>query len=184
MMEEARSLNTFFRPITDKAEFPEVRARMILQTYRIIHPTKTAPSRATRTNAASSAVPVTFRAMNASPRTSKTNAATKGTLEKLRSAGSSRTVANVKDSQAPPTAPSRSTTNSTSALARLPIARSAYAIHQSAWKGVFSAPLCQAAPHEGACESATRLLKTASETRLLRHRSASLRDLPSAIFLR
>ena len=47
MMEEARSLNTFFRPITDKAEFPEVRARMILQTYRIIHPTKTAPSRAT-----------------------------------------------------------------------------------------------------------------------------------------
>ena len=61
MMEEERSLNTFFRPITDKAEFPEVRARMILQTYRIIHPTKTAPSRATRTNAASPAVPVTFR---------------------------------------------------------------------------------------------------------------------------
>src|SRR5215213_5317308 len=134
MMEEAQSLNTFFRPITDKAEFPEVRARMILQTYRIIHPTKTAPSRATRTNAASPAVPVIFRAMNASPRTSKTNAATKGTLEKLRSAGSSRTVANVKDSQAPPTAPSRSTTNSTSALARLPIARSDYAIHRSAWK--------------------------------------------------
>src|SRR5215216_2552829 len=51
-------------------------------------------------------------------------------------------------------------------------------------EGAFSAPLCQAAPHEGACESATRLLKTASETRLLRHRSASLRDLPSAIFLR
>jgi hypothetical protein len=90
MMEEARSLNTFFRLITDKAEFPEVRARMILQTYRIMHPTKTAPSRATRTNAASPAVPVTFRAMNASPRTSKTNAATKGTLEKLRSAGSSK----------------------------------------------------------------------------------------------
>jgi hypothetical protein len=48
----------------------------------------------------------------------------------------------------------------------------------------FSAPLCQAALREGACESARRLLKTASETRLLRHRSASLRDLPSAIFLR
>src|SRR3712207_5972578 len=48
----------------------------------------------------------------------------------------------------------------------------------------FSAPLCQAALREGVCESATRLLKTASETRLLRHRSASLRDLPSAIFLR
>jgi hypothetical protein len=48
----------------------------------------------------------------------------------------------------------------------------------------FSAPLCQAAPREAACESAIRLLKTASQTRLLRHRSASLRDLPSAIFLR
>src|SRR5215217_1007064 len=48
----------------------------------------------------------------------------------------------------------------------------------------FSAPLCQAALREGACESATRLLKTASEMRLLRHRRASLRDLPSAIFLR
>src|SRR5215203_2481274 len=48
----------------------------------------------------------------------------------------------------------------------------------------FSAPLCQAALHEGACISATRLLKTASEMRLLRHRNASLRDLPSAIFLR
>jgi hypothetical protein len=48
----------------------------------------------------------------------------------------------------------------------------------------FSAPLCQAALLEGARESATRLLKTASEMRLLRHRSASLRDLPSAIFLR
>jgi hypothetical protein len=41
-----------------------------------------------------------------------------------------------------------------------------------------SAPLCQAALREGACESAVRLLKTASEMRLLRHRSASLRDLP------
>jgi hypothetical protein len=51
-------------------------------------------------------------------------------------------------------------------------------------EGEFSAPLCQAALREGACESATRLLKTASEMRLLRHRSASLRDLPSAIFLR
>src|SRR5215217_639612 len=48
----------------------------------------------------------------------------------------------------------------------------------------FSAPLCQAALLEGACESAIRLLKTASEMRLLRHRSASLRDLPSSIFLR
>jgi hypothetical protein len=48
----------------------------------------------------------------------------------------------------------------------------------------FSAPLCQAALLEGARESATRLLKTASEMRLLRHRNASLRDLPSAIFLR
>src|SRR5215203_5294028 len=48
----------------------------------------------------------------------------------------------------------------------------------------FSAPLCQAALREGVCESATRLLNTASETRLLRHRSASLRDLPSSIFLR
>src|SRR5215208_2835786 len=48
----------------------------------------------------------------------------------------------------------------------------------------FSAPLCQAAPREAACESSRRHLKTASETRLLRHRSASLRDLPSAIFLR
>ena len=94
-----------------------------------------------RTNAASPAVPVTVRAMNANPRTSKTNAATKGTLEKLRSTGSSGRVANVKDSQAPPTAPSRSTTNSTSALARLPIAKSAYAIHRSAWKyGVLGIP--------------------------------------------
>src|SRR5215211_7676089 len=48
----------------------------------------------------------------------------------------------------------------------------------------FRAPLCQAALLEGACESATRLLKTASEMRLLRHRSASLWDLPSATFLR
>jgi hypothetical protein len=48
----------------------------------------------------------------------------------------------------------------------------------------FSAPLCQAALREGARESATRLLKTASEMRLLRQRNASLRDLPSAIFLR
>ena len=48
----------------------------------------------------------------------------------------------------------------------------------------FSAPLCQAALLEGVLESAMRLLKTASEMRLLRHRSASLRDLPSAIFLR
>jgi hypothetical protein len=48
----------------------------------------------------------------------------------------------------------------------------------------FSAPLCQAALRECACESAMMLLKTASQTRLLRHRSASLRDLPSAIFLR
>src|SRR5215212_7762166 len=47
----------------------------------------------------------------------------------------------------------------------------------------FSAPLCQAALREGDCESAMRLLKTASEMRLLRHRSASFRDLPSAIFL-
>jgi hypothetical protein len=65
-------------------------------------------------------------------------------------------------------------------------------IHPSAWNRYsanfallgFSAPLCQAALLEGACESATRLLKTASEMRLLRHRSASLWDLPSAIFLR
>jgi hypothetical protein len=67
-------------------------------------------------------------------------------------------------------------------------------IHPSAWKEnsaksnfrytAFSAPLCQAAPREAACESSRRHLKTASETRLLRHRSASLRDLPSAIFLR
>jgi hypothetical protein len=48
----------------------------------------------------------------------------------------------------------------------------------------FSAPLCQAALCEGACESAIRFLKTASEMRRLRQRSASLRDLPSAIFLR
>jgi hypothetical protein len=48
----------------------------------------------------------------------------------------------------------------------------------------FSTPLCQAALREGACESAMRLLKTASEMRLSRHRNASLRDLPSAIFLR
>ena len=48
----------------------------------------------------------------------------------------------------------------------------------------FSAPLCQATLLEGACESSRRLLKTASQTRLLRHRSASLWDLPSAIFLR
>jgi hypothetical protein len=48
----------------------------------------------------------------------------------------------------------------------------------------FSAPLCQAALCELACESATRLLKTASQTRLLRRRSASLRDLPSSIYLR
>jgi hypothetical protein len=48
----------------------------------------------------------------------------------------------------------------------------------------FSAPLCQAALWESTCESATRLAKTASEMRLLRHRNASLRDLPSAIFLR
>jgi hypothetical protein len=41
----------------------------------------------------------------------------------------------------------------------------------------FSAPLCQAALREGACESATSLLNTASETRLLRHLSASLGDL-------
>src|SRR5215213_5081632 len=39
---------------------------------------------------------------------------------------------------------------------------------------VFSAPLCQAALCECARESARRLLKTTSETRLLRHRSASL----------
>jgi hypothetical protein len=51
-------------------------------------------------------------------------------------------------------------------------------------EGVFSAPLCQAALRKGARESATRLLKTASEMRLLRQRSASLRDLPSASFLR
>jgi hypothetical protein len=65
-------------------------------------------------------------------------------------------------------------------------------IHRSAWKGnsanfaqtEFSAPLCHAALREGACTSARRLLKTASEMRLLRHRSASLRDLPSDIFLR
>jgi hypothetical protein len=54
----------------------------------------------------------------------------------------------------------------------------------NAAKSAFSAPLCQAALLEGASESATRVLKTASETRLLRHRSASLRDLPSSIFLR
>jgi hypothetical protein len=48
----------------------------------------------------------------------------------------------------------------------------------------FSAPLCQAALCECAWESAARLLKTASETRRLRHLSASFRDLPSAIFLR
>jgi hypothetical protein len=48
----------------------------------------------------------------------------------------------------------------------------------------FPAPLCQAALGESLCESARRLLKTASETRLLRHRRASLRDLPSPIFLR
>ena len=46
------------------------------------------------------------------------------------------------------------------------------------------APLCQAALHEGSRRSAMRLLKTASEMRLLRHRNASLRDLPSEIFLR
>src|SRR5215208_2833474 len=51
-------------------------------------------------------------------------------------------------------------------------------------EGVFWAPLCQAALCECARESVERLLKTASETRLLRHRRASLRDLPSAIFLR
>src|SRR5918998_832298 len=50
MMEEARSLNTFFRAITDKAEFPEARARMILRIYGIFHLTKTTPSRATRTS--------------------------------------------------------------------------------------------------------------------------------------
>jgi len=57
------------------------------------------------------------------------------------------------------------------------------AIHWSVRKGLspnfalteFSAPLCQAALLEGACESATRLL---------RHRRASLRGLPSASFLR
>src|SRR5918997_2344281 len=43
-------------------------------------------------------------------------------------------------------------------------------------EGFFWAPLCQAALREGAGESATRLLKTASETRLLRHLSASLRE--------
>ena len=48
----------------------------------------------------------------------------------------------------------------------------------------FSAPLCQAASRDEVCESAMRLLNTASEMRLLRHRSASLRDLPSASFLR
>jgi hypothetical protein len=56
--------------------------------------------------------------------------------------------------------------------------------HTCAWKGCFSASLCQAALREGAREYAVRLLKTASEMRHLRHRSASLRDLPSAIFLR
>src|SRR5215212_8004839 len=54
----------------------------------------------------------------------------------------------------------------------------------TASEGEFSAPLCQAALCECARESVERLLKTASETRLLRHRRASLRDLPSAIFLR
>jgi hypothetical protein len=49
---------------------------------------------------------------------------------------------------------------------------------------LLSAPLCQAAPREAACKSSRRLLKTASETRRLRHRSASFRDLPSASFLR
>src|SRR5919202_1983218 len=44
---------------------------------------------------------------------------------------------------------------------------------------VFSAPLCQAALRKGACGSAMRLLKTASEMHLLWHLSASLRDLPS-----
>ena len=43
---------------------------------------------------------------------------------------------------------------------------------------------CQAALRDCARESAMRLLKTASQTRLLRHLSASLRDLPSATFLR
>jgi hypothetical protein len=58
-------------------------------------------------------------------------------------------------------------------------------MHKRPRSRVFSAPLCQAALREGAsCESVWRILKTASETRLLRHRSASLRDLPSAIFLR
>ena len=38
----------------------------------------------------------------------------------------------------------------------------------------FSAPLCQAALPEGIFKSAMRFLKTASEMRLLRHRSASL----------
>jgi hypothetical protein len=49
---------------------------------------------------------------------------------------------------------------------------------------IFQAPLCQATLHEGPSRSVMRLLKTASEMRLLRHRSASLRDLPSASFLR
>jgi hypothetical protein len=48
----------------------------------------------------------------------------------------------------------------------------------------FSAPLFQAALREGILEAAMRLLKTASEMRLLRQRSASFRDLPSATFLR
>src|SRR5215213_4358688 len=51
-------------------------------------------------------------------------------------------------------------------------------------KREFSAPLCQAALREIICESAIRLLKTTSEMRLLRQRKASLRDLPSSIFLR
>ncbi len=45
-------------------------------------------------------------------------------------------------------------------------------MHPSAWKvnsanfrfTQFSAPLCQATPREGACESAIRLLKSASQT--------------------
>jgi predicted ester cyclase len=48
----------------------------------------------------------------------------------------------------------------------------------------FQAPLCQADAREGRPESATSAPYTASETRLLRQRIASLLDLPSASFLR
>src|SRR5215207_3628990 len=48
----------------------------------------------------------------------------------------------------------------------------------------FQAPLCQADAREVLPESATSAPYTASEMRRLRQRIASLRDLPSASFLR